>query len=155
MINTNVFRVKKDGKLYKQSFCKNPEQIENYTKAMEDPEMWDCHHRLEISPTGKSFSKKRLIELGLYYNVEPNALIFLPQKEHLRLHRKYFKHTNESKKKISFTSKGRTAWNKGANCTYKNKISESVKRLWENPEYRKYMSEAHKHQYKKENGAIR
>lgn len=155
MINTNVFRVRKDGKLYKQSFCKNPEQIENYTKAMEDSEMWDCHHRLEISPTGKSFSKKRLIELGLYYNVSPEALIFLPQNVHISLHHKGKHHSEESKKKISNAGKGRRAWNKGVKCAYKNKVSEGVKKLWENPEYRKHMSEAHKHPIKKNTGAIR
>lgn len=39
-----------------------------------------------------------------------------------------------------------TSWLKGKKLSEetKKKVSESVKKLWENPEYRKYMSDAHK-----------
>jgi predicted GIY-YIG superfamily endonuclease len=43
---------------------------------------------------------------------------------------------------------GRTAWNKGLAWSeeYKEKVSVGVAKLWENPEYRQAMSDAHKGQ---------
>jgi hypothetical protein len=43
---------------------------------------------------------------------------------------------------------GRAAWNKGLAWSeeYKEKVSVGVAKLWENPEYRQAMSDAHKGQ---------
>lgn len=94
--------------------CRNFTKIENYEKAIEDrDQMWECHHRLEISPTGKQVSWKFLVEQGLYWDRSPEELIFLTRKEHNRLHKSHermvrnstpFKghtHTEETKRKLS------------------------------------------------------
>lgn len=53
MINEMNFRIKKDGTPYKGCFCRRPELIENYDKAIADTtQTWDCHHRLELMTTG-------------------------------------------------------------------------------------------------------
>ncbi|MBQ2205361.1 MAG: hypothetical protein II411_05660, partial [Lachnospiraceae bacterium] len=78
MINKNIFRLKKNGEPYSQCFCRNPELIENYAEAIADEtQTWDVHHRLE-----SCFTQKFLKEMNLYYDVEPEALIFLTRKEH-------------------------------------------------------------------------
>lgn len=62
-------------------YCReNYELIENYELAKADnfdPKKWHLHHRLE-----NYWSSKTLIRKGLYYNVNPEALIWLPNKEH-------------------------------------------------------------------------
>lgn len=88
-------------------------------------------------------------------------------------------HTLEARLKISISQKGRTPWNKGKHTMteehkeklqiinrghkynlgrYKTKetrkiISNKITKLWENEEYRKHMSEAHKG--KRNNGTCR
>ena len=37
---------------------------------------------MELGKIGKSVSMRYLIEHGMYYNVQPEALIFLPTSEH-------------------------------------------------------------------------
>ena len=131
-----------------EKFCKSPENIENYEKALADNfKGWDCHHRLQ---TWTSDGKRRavditaaeLIALGMYYNRPADELIFLPSSEHISLHKKgktYFKgkrHTEEAKKKISEAQKGennsmhgKSPWNKGKKMSeeYCRKNSESHK----------------------------
>ena len=64
-------------------------KIENFAAAINDRnETWICHHRLEISPTGKIFSAAKLEVLGLYFKQPPEALIFLPKAAHTALHNK-------------------------------------------------------------------
>ena len=89
-----------------QSYCKGDiTKIENYDIAMSDTKhTWHCHHRLEISPfSGKHITPKRLIELGMYYNVKPEELVFLTQGEHMKIHNQ----SPERNKKISESSKGK------------------------------------------------
>jgi hypothetical protein len=38
---------------------------------------------------------------------------------------------------------GRVAWNKGGKCDYKEKVRISVKKLWQNEDYREKMVKAH------------
>ena len=77
-----------------KDFCKNFTEIENYDKAIADTtQTWQCHHRLEISPTGKHISRIRLTELGLYYNRPANEFIFLTESEHKKLHMKCCRNT--------------------------------------------------------------
>lgn len=122
MINNNAFGIRKDGSPYTQCFCKTPELIENYELAVADKiQTWVCHHRLEIMPfSKKECSRKYLIELGLYYNTQPEALIFLPVSEHKKIHGHYQGlrntgrvHTNEEKLRMSKALKGKASWNKG------------------------------------------
>ena len=52
--------------------------IANYYDALNDKnEIWVCHHRLEQYYTLKELKKK-----NLYYNVNPEALIFIRKSEH-------------------------------------------------------------------------
>lgn len=89
-------------------FCKKPELIENYDKMMKSNERWDCHHRLEIMPwSGKQVSSSYLKEQGLYYNQEPEALIFLPFREHTSLHMKGQSKSEQQKQKMSNAQKGK------------------------------------------------
>lgn len=62
-------------------YCnKDVELIENYELAKADnfdAKKWHLHHRLE-----NYWSSKTLLKKKLYYNVNPEALIWLPAKEH-------------------------------------------------------------------------
>lgn len=143
MINENRFRIKKDGTPFNQSFCRNPELIENYDKAIADTtQTWYCHHRLEThNSDGErrpvSFTHEELITLGMYYDRPPEELIFLTRSEHRSLH-----------------SKGKEPWNKGKTCMpysgkprseeTKAKISASSKGKHNSEEAKKKMSKAHK-----------
>lgn len=110
-------------------YCKNAEEIENYELAKKDNfEGWHCHHRLEIMPfSGKIVSQKYLIEQGLYYNVQPSALIYMKAHEHRCL-----QNANKGRKREDLSEynkknkKGQTPWNKGLH--YKNdNISRALK----------------------------
>ena len=93
--------------------------IENYDKAVCDNEtVWCLHHRDEIRvlPSGMIArrSVEELIADGLYYNLPPSYLIFLPRGEHIRLHKKGnnglkgHKHSEATKKLMSEKAKGHT-----------------------------------------------
>ena len=61
MISEEQFRTKKNGKPYKSCYCRQPELIENYSKAIADnSEIWACHHRLE---THDSNGERRLVDI--------------------------------------------------------------------------------------------
>lgn len=94
MINKDMFLLKKNGEPRKHHcFCRHPELIENYEVAVADTtQTWECHHRLE-----SCFTQKFLKEMNLYYDVEPEALIFLTHKEHCKID-SYRKRVGESSK---------------------------------------------------------
>lgn len=135
MISEEQFRIKKNGTPYKSCYCRQPELIENYSKAIADnSEIWACHHRLE---THNSDGERRLVDileseliaLGLYYDRPPEELIFLTQSEHMRLHRigkpgamKDRHHSDETKRKMSESRKG-----KPKSEDHKRKLSEAHK----------------------------
>ena len=131
-----------------EKFCKSPENIENYEKALADNfKGWNCHHRLQTwTSDGKrrdvDISVEELVSIGMYFDRPPEELIFLPSSEHISLHKKgktYFKdkhHTAEAKKKISEAQKGennsmhgKSPWNKGKKMSeeFCRKNSESHK----------------------------
>lgn len=81
MINKQAFRLKKNGEPNYKCLCRHPELIENYDKAIADTtQTWDVHHRLE-----SCFTQKFLIDMNLYYDVDPEALIFLTKPEHSKI----------------------------------------------------------------------
>lgn len=81
MINEHNFIIKKNGEPSSICYCRHPELIENYDKAIADTtQTWEVHHRLECC-----FTYKFLIDMGLYYNVGPEALIFLTREEHRKI----------------------------------------------------------------------
>lgn len=110
-----------------QKFCnEDVSLIENYNEAINSNDKWDCHHKLEIK---WNVSKKWLIDNNLYYNRPASELIFLPQKEHLSMHRKGKRLSEETRKKLSEVSKGRPSPMKGKHHTEeaRKKMSEASK----------------------------
>ena len=116
-------------------YCKEPEKIENYEKALADNfKNWEVHHHLE---THNSDGERRLVDitadelkaLDMYYNRPADELIFLTIYEHSRLHMKGKHLSEETRKKIGSAQKGRPAWNKGKKMSeeFCRKNSESHK----------------------------
>lgn len=113
-------------------------KIENYDKAIADKEItWHCHHKLEIND-GNEITADELIAKNLYFHRPASELIFMTPSEHQSLHHKGktawnkgIPMSDEAKKKLSASSKGRKSWNKGKKGIYSE-------------ESRRKMSEAHK-----------
>ena len=130
-------------------YCKNPELIENYNKAINDTEnIWECHHKLEAL-----FTREELIEMGRYYNVPARELVFVKnKKEHfdwphkgkviMRKKMKGKKFTEEHKEKISKSNTGKKhskehvekiakLHQKKVICIETNEVFESIKKALE------------------------
>lgn len=140
----------------KYLFCKDVTKIENYSKAVLDTQVWDCHHRLETHylKNGKwiernkdeQITKEQLIKDGLYYNVEPCMLIFIRQDEHRRLHYKGRHHTEEAKEHMRLGAQNRKR-PESFTEEHKQHISESLKGKKKRPfteEHRKKLGLVHK-----------
>lgn len=131
MINKHNFRLKKNGEPYCNCYCRNPESIENYDKAINDTsQTWEVHHRKE-----EIYPRKELIERGEYFDVPPEELIFLTQSEHSKMDskckrisevRKGKKHSEESKRKMSEAQKNRKDLSKKVLCVETGEIFEST-----------------------------
>ena len=70
-------------------FCREDiSLIENYNQAIADKEKtWDIHHRRECDENGRTlFTKKQLIEMGLYFNRPSSELIFVTRSMHKKIH---------------------------------------------------------------------
>lgn len=103
-------------------YCKEYWKIENYDEAVNSDEVYECHHRLELTLNGEfAHNIKDLKRLNMYYNRPYFELIFLKSSEHARLHaNSRSEHTNklnsdyhkgrklseEHKRKIGLGSKG-------------------------------------------------
>ena len=87
-----------------RDYCRKDEfhLIENYEEAKASPDVWECHHRLELTLDGKqALSYKDLIRHNMYYNRPAFELIFLNRNEHKQLHwnaSSNERHLNASKK---------------------------------------------------------
>ena len=109
----------------KKYCCEDLSLIENYDKAIADTiQHWECHHR-----RGTIYSKSGLIEIDEYYNRPAIELIFMPSKEHKALHTKLkmtgYKHTKESREKMSIAHLGKK---RGPHSEdHKRKLSEAHK----------------------------
>lgn len=159
MISEYYFRIKKNGEPDYRCYCRHPELIENYDKAIADEtQIWQVHHRLECC-----FTYKFLVDIGLYYDVEPDALIFLTREEHKKLDSacrrqseamKGKKHSEEHNRKIGEANKGRkfseeskmkmSEAHKGKSLSEeaKRKLSEAKKGKKHSEEHKMKMSEA-------------
>ena len=150
----NIINVKK--------FCNEDiTLIENYEKAINDTQTWDCHHRKE---TDEGLSLKQLKELGLYYDRPASELIFLTKSEHRSLHHQgknhhmYGKHhSEETKKKQSDSHKGihpSEETRKKQSESMKGKVS-GMKGKHHSKETKKKQSDSHKNQIPKNKGKHR
>ena len=116
----------------KKYCCEDISLIENYQEAVNDTEMWECHHRLEIIGE-MGFSVNKLKELGYYWNRPACELVFLSKIEHHYLHHNCKHRLEETKKKISNSNKGKSR-NVGINNpNYGNHFSKP-KFKWLTPE---------------------
>lgn len=61
-------------------------EIEGYDEAINSPERYVCHHRMEIQPDGVRLSKEWMIEHGIYYGVDPCMLVFMKESDHISMH---------------------------------------------------------------------
>ena len=124
-----------------KKICKDDiTKIENYELAIADnTQVWDCHHRLELTLDGEyAHSKEELMRLGMYYHRPFFELIFLTPAEHKALHNS----TEEYKRKMSEVMKGRIITEE-----HKRKIGESHKGKKRKPfskEWRRKISESTK-----------
>lgn len=115
MIFKQAFNLKKNGEPDYTCFCRHPELIENYDKAIADTtQTWECHHRLETHNSdgerrSVDLSTKELIALDMYYDRPPEELIFLTKSEHRRLHGLGvgFKNTPHSHKGMHWFNNGK------------------------------------------------
>ena len=125
-----------------ESYCFNPEDIENYENAKKDNFIgWDCHHRLETHTSDGerrivNITQKELIALGMYYNRPASELIFITKSEHNKFQEGWH-HTEEVKEKIGKASKGRRHTKEA-----KKKMSKASKGKQKTKEHRKNIAEA-------------
>ena len=110
MISERHFQLKKNGEPYRDCYCRHPELIENYEKAVADAtQTWQVHHRRE-----EYYSQKELIERGEYYDVQPSELIFLTKEEHSKI--------DSCRKRVGKAHKGKLL-----SKEHKRKLSEAHK----------------------------
>ena len=86
-----------------KSYCSEDiSLIENYQDAIADEKMtWDIHHRRECDENGRTlFTKKQLIEMGLYFNRLASELIFVTRSMHCKLHREMWENIGKNVGKI-------------------------------------------------------
>lgn len=110
-----------------QYCCEDISKIENYEEAVNSPEPWVCHHRMELIETGAVIdnTQQDLIGWGIYYDRPADELILLTKADHNILHHKGKKRpprSGEYKRKISKARKGLKFSEE-----WKRKISEAKK----------------------------
>lgn len=118
--------------------CERYTEVENYEEAIKSKDRYVLHHRREVQNGVQIWSMKELKEIGQYYNLEPEELIFMKLSEHSSLHRNAFDPkrkclckvmTDEQKKKLSSRKLGNIPWNKGV--TGKVKWSDEQRKKFE------------------------
>lgn len=113
-------------------YCRDDiSKIENYEKAVNDPtQTWHLHHRLELTLDGEfALTVEQLKLHDMYYNRPYYELIFLTQSEHIRIHKCGRTHTEETRRRISESNKGKTSHWKGKHLSleHRRKISGASK----------------------------
>lgn len=103
-------------------YCKDPiEKIPGYYEAIASNEPYDLHHVLELTLDGqRARSVDELKRMGMYFKRPYFELVFLPKKEHSRIHNVGInnfglrtKDKEAARKKQSESSKGHYGWNRG------------------------------------------
>lgn len=137
---------------YKQQYCKDIENVENFEKALADDfKGWHCHHRRQTWDSNGErlevdISAAELIALDIYYDVPAEELIFMKHGEHSSLHSKGNQHakgkhqTEEAKRKNreAHLGKNNPMYGKRHSIESRRKMSEAKKSV----EAKKRMSEA-------------
>jgi hypothetical protein len=140
MVCEQKFKLKKNGEPSYRCYCRHPELIENYDKAVADTtQVYETHHRLETHTSDGErrlveLTREELIALGVYYDRPASELILLTASEHGRLHNKGKKRgprTEETKRKMSEAHKGkfinRKDLSKKVICVETCEVFESVR----------------------------
>lgn len=137
---------------FRKRYCSNIEQVENYELAEKANFVgWVIHHRLE-----EFYTMQELKELGKYWDVPPEELIFLTQAEHKKHPHKSFQsgrwcHSDETRRKISEVQKGRKQ-----SVDSNKKRSDSLKGIKRSPEtiekMRKAAQEREREKKREKNG---
>lgn len=84
--------------------CEDISLVENYEKAVADTtQTWHCHHRLEDN----GYTEQQLKDLKLYYGRPASELILLTPFEHLSLHHKGKPKSEEHRRKIGESQRGK------------------------------------------------
>ena len=115
MKNKQIFRMAK-------KYCKDPiEKIPGYKEAMESDEVYVIHHILELTMDGdRANTVEDLIRMGMYYDRPYFELVFLPTREHSRIHNQgknnfvfRVRDKETARRNLSLSLKGHYGWNKG------------------------------------------
>ena len=146
------------------TFCNGDiSKIENYDKAVNDDQMWHCHHRLETHKykdrarkewvkRDEDVPKRMLVAFGVYRNRPPEELIFLTSADHKRLHKNPMKGkhwSEEERKKISERHKGVPKSEE-----HKAKIAEALRGKPKSKEHLKKLSRKGKGYHWYNNGKV-
>ena len=129
------------------AFCKDDiTKIEGYAEAVADTtQVWDCHHRLELTIDGKhAHSSAELKAMGMYYKRPYFELILLRKKDHLALHRKAEWNNDTLRDKRQTSYRGSKDVNGEKHQEWKKRMSDVHKDLWNDPEFAERMRAAHK-----------
>lgn len=126
----------------KKYCCEDISLIENYDKAVNDSQMWVCHHRNGII---LNKTPDELKAVGLYENRPACELIFLTESEHIKLHNIGKQLSQETRKKLSESHKGKKCSKKT-----RNKISVSKTGKKRSDEARKAISIGGKKRFEKQ-----
>lgn len=99
--------------------------IKNYAEAIADAtQTWICHHRNAEPFTG--FCTKDLKKMNMYYQRPASELMFVTRSEHKTIHNKGTTQSEETRKKLSNSHRGKASPFKG-----KHHSEESRKKLSE------------------------
>lgn len=133
-------------------YCKDPiEMIAGYNEAVASDELYVIHHVLELTLDGEqAHTVDELKRLDMYYKRPYFELVFLPTREHSRIHNTgtnnfSFKTRDieSARKNLSNALKGHRGWNRGKTWSSetKEKMCQSHKGLKHSPESRMKIAE--------------
>ena len=126
--------------------CEDVSLIENYEKALADNfKGWVIHHRLETKCPIFKPTLKQLVQAGLYYKRPACELIFMKIEDHVSLHCKGKKRSDEHRRKLSEALKGRVISEE-----HRRKLSEANKGKHRSEEAKRKISEAKKGKHRSE-----
>lgn len=121
-----------------KKYCKDPiEKIPGYAEAMNSSEVYVIHHVLELTMDGdRANTVEDLIRMGMYYDRPYFELVFLPTREHSRIHNKgknnfsfRVKDKEAARRKQSQSLMGHRGWNKGKKWSEETRRKMSLAHL--------------------------